>query len=117
MLTSTPLTMFNPQIGDRCHWRLWTDVLPCTVIERKGNRVTVQINKVKLVKPPQIKPGGFAGVIIEEAEHLICDEFDNRAPMTFSLRKNGRWKQVGSRANEPGDVLRPEWRYYYDYGF
>lgn len=110
-------TEFDPQPGDRCHWHLWTDVEPCTVLHRTPRRVTVQMNKARLTTPPKLTPGGFAAVVDEPAQWEILDELEEGQPLTFSLRSNGRWKMVGDSANSPGNVLRPGWRKFYDYGF
>lgn len=109
-------TIFNPQIGDPCHWRLWTDVEPCTVVARTPKTCTIRVNKTELAKPPVMVPGGFAAVVTEPAEWLILSELSTRT-MTFSLRKNGRWKPQSSSAKEAGNVLRPGHHKYYDYGF
>ena len=108
--------MFNPQVGDHCHIVFWTDVEPCTVVHRTNKSCKVQTNKVELVTPPVIEPGGFAGVVAENAEWKILDEFTGIF-FTFTLRKNGLWKMVGASATERGSVLQPGHRKFYDYGF
>lgn len=107
---------FNPQIGDRCNWRLWTDVEPCTVVARTPKTCTIRVNKTELAKPPVMVPGGFAAVVTEPAEWLILDELEERT-MTFSLRASGIWKGRGDSSRGLGNVLRPGHRKVYDYGF
>ena len=120
IVPSTPLppimTTFNPQIGDPCHWQIWTDVEPCTVVARTAKTVTVRVNKTEVAKAPKMIPGGFAAIVIEPAEWRILDELDSRT-MKFSLRKNGHWKAQFSNTREVGNVLRPGHRKHYDYGF
>jgi hypothetical protein len=111
------MSEFNPQVGDQCHWTLYTDVKPMTVIARNGNTVTVAENLVEITKAPVMVPGGFAAVCVEPPQVLICNDYTSRKPMKFSKRKNGRRKLAGSRMSEPGDVLCAGWHYHYDYGF
>jgi hypothetical protein len=107
---------FNPQIGDRCHWQLWTDVEPCTVIKRTAKTVTVRLDKADVATPPVMVPGGFAAVCLEPASYSISENPDGRL-MTFSLRASGAWKGKGTRVNEVGNVLRAGWKKFHDYGF
>lgn len=120
IVPTTPLppimTTFNPQIGEPCHWQIWTDVEPCTVVARTAKTVTVRVNKTEVAKAPKMIPGGFAAIVIEPAEWRILDELDSRT-MKFSLRKNGHWRGQGSSTREVGNVLRPGHRKHYDYGF
>jgi hypothetical protein len=110
------MTSFDPQIGDPCHWQLWTDVEPCTVVARTAKTVTVRVNKTELAQPPVLVPGGFAAVVTEPAQWRILDELEARA-LTFTLRKGGVWKQTGSRTRERGNALYPGHRKFHDYGF
>jgi hypothetical protein len=107
---------FNPQIGDRCNWQLWTDVEPCTVINRTAKTVTVRFDWAELATPPVMVPAGFAAVVLEAATYSISENPSGRV-MKFSLRANGAWKGQGSRANERGNVLRAGWKKFHDYGF
>ena len=107
---------FNPQIGDRCHWVLWTDVEPCTVVARTPKTVTVRLDKAEVSKPPVMVPGGFAAVVLEPATFEISEDPNGRR-MTFSLRASGAWKGKGTRVNEVGNVLWAGWRKYRDMGF
>ncbi len=107
---------FDPQIGDRCHWILWTDVDPCTVVARTPKSVTVRIDQGEIETPPVMVPGGFAAVVVEPATWRIAENPDGRK-LTFTLRKDGRWKLRGSASREAGCVLRPGWRKYHDYSF
>jgi hypothetical protein len=108
--------MFNPQVGDPCHWILYTDIEPCTVVARSPRVCKVQINKTKIDKPPVVVPGGFAGVVTENATWEILDQLEIRV-LVFTLRKNGIWKLQGSGLKERGNVLQPGHRKFYDYGF
>lgn len=109
-------TTFDPQVGDHCHWRLWTDVEPCTVVARTPKTCTVRVNKTEIVKSPVMVPSGFAGVVTEPAMWRILDELSG-ATLTFSLRRSGAWKLQNSGTRSPGNVLRPGHRKHYDYGF
>lgn len=108
--------MFDPQVGDRCAWRLYTDVEPCTVVKRTAKTVTVRMDEAVLARKPEMVPGGFGGVVTREAEWEIRENLAGRL-MKFTLRKNGQWKGQGTAANGRGDVLTPGWRKVYDYGF
>ena len=110
------MTPFNPQVGDRCHWRLWTDVEPCTVVSRTNKTVTVRIDKAEIAKPPVMVPGGFAAVVVKPATYKITEN-PNGSQRTFSLRASGAWKGKGTRVNQVGDILHAGWAKYHDYGF
>lgn len=110
------MTYFDPQVGDPCNWRIYTDVEPCTVVARTAKTVTVRVHKTRLAKPPEMIPGGFAAVVTEPAEWQILDEFEPGSK-TFSLRKGGHWKLQGTSARQTGNVLTEGWRKFYDYGF
>ena len=107
---------FNPQIGDRCHWQLWTDIEPCTVVARTPKTVTVRLDKAEVATPPVMVPGGFAAVVLEPGTYEISENPNGRL-MTFSLRASGAWKGKGTRVNQVGDVLRAGWFKRYDWGF
>ena len=107
---------FNPQIGDPCNWATWTDVEPCTVVARTAKTCTVRVNKTEIVKGPEMVPGGFAGVVTEPAQWRILEELQGGL-QTFTLRANGAWKMRGTALNNVGNVLRPGYRKFYDYGF
>lgn len=113
---STMSNFFTPHVGDRCSWVLYSDVEPCTVVARTPSTCTVRINKSRLIKPPVMVPGGFAGVIKEPAEWEILDQLEDRT-LVFSRRKNGCWKLRGSSANSHGNRLIQGHRKVYDYGF
>jgi hypothetical protein len=110
------MTSFDPQVGDPCHWQLWTDVEPCTVVARTAKTVTVRINKSEIAKPPVMVPGGFAAVVTEPAQWRILDQLEERS-LTFSLRQGGVWKRAGSRTREQGNALYPGHRKFHDYSF
>ena len=109
-------TAFDPQIGDRCNYTVWTDTDPCTVIARTPRTVKVRIDKAEILKAPKMVPGGFAAVVVEQAEWQIREDPGGRVQV-FSLRKHGRWKLQGTPANSQGNDLNPGWRKYHDYGF
>ena len=111
------MTNFDPQVGDQCHWRIYSDIEPCTVIKRTATTVVVRTNRCELVKAPAMVPGGFAAVVTENAKWHICSDFEDRSPLTFSKRKNGLWMLSGSETRSPGNVLCAGWHKYYDYGF
>jgi hypothetical protein len=114
--TKTMTDTFNPQIGDLCNWRIWTDVEPCTVVARTPKTVTVRVNKTVIAKAPEMEPCGFAGVVTEPAKWHILDEMEQRTH-TFTLRASGAWKMQGTSLNSSGNVLRPGHYKFYDYGF
>ena len=95
------MTDFSPQPGDRCAWRLWTDVEPCTVVARTAKTVTVRIDKAEVTEP---------------ARWTISEDPDGRT-LVFSLRKGGNWKLQGTSSREVGNSLVAGWRKFYDYGF
>ena len=110
------MTDFNPQPGDRCAWRLWTDVEPCTVVARTAKTVTVRIDKAEVAEAPKMIPGGFAAVVTEPARWTISEDLNGRL-LTFSLRHNGSWKRQGSSARELGNILTAGWHKFHDYSF
>lgn len=100
----------NPELkpGLRLSYRLWTDVLPVVVVERTRTRVGVK------VLPFERKPGAEPMT----QSWIIGDEPREGDPvLTFTLRKNGRWKLARSRAKSIGSELLPGCRVYYDYSF
>jgi hypothetical protein len=109
-------TTFDPQVGDRCAWRIYTDVEPCTVVARTAKTVTVRIDTAEATKAPEMIPGGFAAVVTELAEWAISENPNGRL-LTFSLRKGGNWKLQGTSSRETGNCLYAGWRKFYDYGF
>jgi hypothetical protein len=109
-------TAFDPQPGDRCNWRLYTDVLPCTILRRTATTVIVRIDIAVMTKPPVMVPGGFAAVVTEPAEYQIEEDPTGRIAK-FSLRKSGAWKLADHGTASPGNDLRPGWWYHHDYGF
>jgi hypothetical protein len=110
------MTEFNPQVGDRAYWQIWTDCLPCTVVKRTAKTVTVRLDKAEVVKPPVMVPGGFAAICLEPATYEISEDPNGRL-VTFSHRASGAWKGKGTRTNQVGNVLRAGWYHRYDYGF
>lgn len=110
------MTDFNPQNGDRCAWRIWTDVEPCTVVARTAKTVTVRIDKAEVEKAPEMIPGGFAAVVTEPARWTISEDPAGQL-LVFSLRKGGNWKLQGTSSREVGNSLVAGWRKFYDYGF
>lgn len=108
--------LFDPQVGERCHWTIYSDVEPCTVVHRTAKTVKVRIDKADLVSPPKMVPGGFAAVVVEPATWSIRENPAGRL-LTFSRRSTGRWKLQGTGSNERGNTLQPGWHKYYDYGF
>lgn len=112
----TAMTDFNPQPGDRCAWRIYTDVEPCTVVARTAKTVTVRIDNAEVAEPPKMIPGGFAAVVIEPAKWTITENPNGRL-QTFSLRKGGNWKLAGTSRREVGNSLTAGWHKFHDYGF
>jgi hypothetical protein len=110
------MTSFSPQIGDQCNWAIWTDVEPCTVIERTPKSCKVRVNKTEIAQAPKMVAGGFAAVVTEPAKWRILDEMESRV-LTFTLRKSGGWKLQGTKTNQTGNVLRAGHYKHYDYGF
>ena len=108
--------MFDPQVGDKVNWILYSDVEPATVISRTPKSVTVRIDKATITKPPVMIPGGFAAVIAEHPEYNIEEDPDGRIKQ-FRLRKNGRWLAKGANPKSRGDELRPGWHKFHDYSF
>ena len=110
------MSEFNPQVGDRCNWQIWTDIEPCTVVKRTAKTVTVRLDKAEVATPPVMVPGGFAAICLEPGTYEISEDPKGRL-MTFSLRASGAWKGKGTSVNSVGNVLRAGWRKYRDHGF
>lgn len=107
---------FDPQVGQQCHWVLYTDVEPVTVISRTPKKVVVRVDSAEIDTPPVIVPGGFAGHCVKQATWKISENPDGRL-LTFTLRKNGHWKQVGTGSKERGNYIGPDWFKFHDYNF
>jgi hypothetical protein len=110
----TGRTTFFPKVGDKCHWRIYTDVCPVTVIGTTVMTVTVRVDRAEIEEPPEMAPGGFAAVVTKPAKWKILDDPNGRI-IKFGLRNDGRWVLVGHRGM--GNTLGEGWRYYHDYGF
>ncbi|MCA9367458.1 hypothetical protein KC887_04335 [Candidatus Kaiserbacteria bacterium] len=95
--------VFDPQVGDKVNYTIWTDVEPGTVVKRTSKTVHVQL------------------------DHAVCSDWERQdwsiqrdkagSIVTFSLRVSGQWKRTGVSVNERGAYLSPGWRKYYDLGF
>jgi hypothetical protein len=125
-LATAPVTAFAP--GDRCHYRIGTDVIPCTVHHVAGNRrKLVVIDDDVTIDPAwkeaiQIIPGGFAGHCVNQNEQKwICTPADPERGgirRTFTLRKDGFFLMQGARFGDPwAPRLRPGTRRFHDYNF
>jgi len=114
MTTSTTNT-FQPNVGDRCHYSLYTDIKPCTVVERTAKQVVVRCDTAVLVQAPEMVAGGFAGVVTKPAVWK-CEEDGQGTRLVFTLRKNGRWVAFG-HSMQHGFELGEGWLNYFDYGF
>jgi len=112
------------QVGDRCNYKMHTDVRPCTVIEvtRGGAHVIVRFDKAELAEGerPNIIPGGFAGHCTNQhsLKYDITEDPDG-VTATFTLRKwRGRYVWTPKGGSPDGvQRLRKGWRYFYDYNF
>lgn len=115
MTTDTNISAFQPQVGDRCHYRLYTDIKPCTVTKRTAKRVTVRLDTAVLVQAPEMVAGGFAGVVTKPAVWQCVEDLQG-VELQFALRKDGRWCRVGVTRCY-GYELGEGWLNYFDYGF
>jgi len=102
--------LHNPElkVGTRCSYRIWTDVVPVVVVERQPKMIRVK--ELPFWRKPGAEPMTQAWVIGDEPTNF-ANEY------VFTLRKNGRWKLKGVPIRDPGCVLEPGCRRYYDYSF
>lgn len=111
------------EIGQGATYCMYSDRVPGTVIEVKGNTVIWREDNAKLLNgvdsgaPDALKffEGGFVGHTSGEQRYEYSANPDGRE-YAFTLRKNGHWvkKGEGMRA---GDCLVNGRRKYYDYNF
>ena len=116
-------TNMELKVGDVATYTIYTDrkVVDIVKVSASGKTVHGQVRTPELVKKPKMIPGGFAAIVVENAEWVTHSNPSGEI-MKFTLRtkKNGTqiWKRVGSRTNSPGSTLNPHVdAYYYDYGF
>lgn len=100
--------MTKPTVGQKCAYRIWTDVEPCTVVEvsKSGKKVVVQMDKAAKNKAEW------------PAQDWEIERDENGSLATFTLRKNGVWKRKGVKMREAGATLSFNgWRKYSDPSF
>ena len=112
----------RPEIGMKATHVLWSDSHAYTIIgvSKSGRVVTVQRDRVEpLHKPEDLNfvPGGFGGHCTNNYQQRWATFPDpNGAIRKFSLRKNGRWYEVGGPSEGPtlriGQAVE-----FYDYNF
>ena len=108
-----------PKIGEVVTVTMYTDRYTADVISvsKSGKTALCRRRIAKIVKKPVMIPGGFAGVITENAVWKTSSN-SNGETFKITLRKNNRWKISGSRTNEQGgNVWLNSDSHYYDYWF
>lgn len=123
------------EVGDKVHYRGWTDVYPCTVV--KVTPKTIEVRRDKFERDPEWEmewiEGGFAGHLVNNHQQRnIIEEDPNGAVFRFSRRlppksireyhsipaeRGWRWILVGSGGWRDGSLLLPGWQAFHDYNF
>lgn len=94
-----------PEVGQKCSYRVWTDVEPCTIVEVSKSGKTVKVQMDKAVWNRAEWP----------AQDWQIERDENGRIYTFTLRKNGKWKLEGVKMRERGSTLSINgWRKYRD---
>jgi hypothetical protein len=112
----------KPEVGMKVTYCMWSDREVYTIIDvsKSGRVITVQRDKkVALHKPEDLGfvPGGFSAIATTQDNQ----KWEMAADPTgytrkFSLRKNGRWCEVGSNDRSPGLAINVASEFY-DYNF
>lgn len=100
----------------------WSDRFAATIISRTDKKIVVRTDDATLLNGPQsgeadalrVYPGGFAGHW-EGTQRYAYETCETGSVMTFSLRKNGRWIQQGTKDGYRLIVGRRS--SFYDYNF
>lgn len=116
-------TLHNAEVGDGATIRGWTDCQAATIIARTAKTITVQKDKQTLLngansgEPDALTcyPGGFMAHV-EGKQRYAYKTTKYGAVATFSLRRNGRWVQVGQGART-GTSLGLGRHGFYDFNF
>lgn len=93
-------------------------------VSASGKVVHWRRDKAKLLNGPssgepdalEVFPGGFAAHVEGVQRYEYSDDPDGEVKK-FSLRKDGRWVQVGSKDWRSGNRLIPGKHEHYDYNF
>lgn len=96
-------TPYDFKVGDGATYSIGSDRYPCTVVDRTPARVKVQHDDAKFI-------GGNA---MSESQQYEFTPNPNGGIMTFTLRKDGSWRQVG----RGGGYLSPGRSKYLDPSF
>lgn len=112
----------KPEVGMKATHVLWSDSHAYTVIgvSKNGKTVTVQRDRVEAKHKPEdlgFVPGGFLGHCADQhKQKWDCFPDPEGKIKKFSLRKNGRWCEVGDTCT--GSALRLGYGCeFYDYNF
>jgi hypothetical protein len=105
------------EVGDHCHIAHWSDVSPCTIINRTKTTITVRYDKATLKDTwkPEFVLGGFCA-------HCLNNE-DQDDAWDIEEDENGhtdvfRWsKKFNCYKNKCDEKLFPGWLKKYDYNF
>ncbi len=111
-----------PKVGDGVTIYGYSDAYACTVVERKGNTVSVQRDNAELLngfnsgEPDALKsyPGGFSHHVEGRQRYAYSRNPDGDI-LKYSRRKNGKWVRVGDSIK--GQSIGMGRHEHYDYNF
>lgn len=94
------------KVGQPATYSPYTDCYPCTVVEvsKSGKTVKIQMDKWEVESGSGYDGSAKYRIIRDESGEI----------MTFSLRKNGRFVEKGSKARTGGRLTIGKARRYYD---
>ena len=106
------------EIKKYCNEILWSDIIPCEVVEVKTARKVIIRRMEAVIDPsfkPEVIPGGFCGHVVNQDDQkwIYTSNADNP---TFAVRwsaKKNRWQCSGGNHYSMSD--RPIKKY--DYNF
>ena len=101
--------------GDHCHKCCWSDIEPCTVINRTAKSITVRFDKATLAKDwkPEFVTGGFSAICTNIHDQRWDIEEDPEGEVEVF-----RWsKRLNCFKNKSDERLYPGWYKFYDYNF
>ncbi|MCK9524331.1 MAG: hypothetical protein M0R49_00165 [Limnochordia bacterium] len=112
----------KPEVGMKATHVLWSDSHAYTIIEvnKAGTKVTVQRDRVEAKHKPEdlgFVPGGFVGhCSTQDKQEWETFPDPQGSKRKFSLRKNGRWCEVGDACTGPALKIGYGIEFY-DYNF
>lgn len=111
-MSSVKLTKENAQVGLGVTIHYYTDSRPYTIAKIRGSHIYIKSDKVTRLTKPEIIPGGFSGVCVNnhQIKYEITEDPQCTNLTVLCPKRNGEYHYNG----RPVTVGR---QYFYDYNF